>query len=255
MSHIITCRVGQEAILLDLDSADETVAGRNYELWRADTFTTKEPDTLEWIDTFVRAGDVFYDVGANIGQYSLYAAKRLGGQVVVLAFEPEALNFAKLNKNIRLNGLGEAITPYCLAISDEMALDYFYAKAFAPGAALHALGRPITQGDVPFEPQHRQGVMAVSLDDLTGRFSLPFPNHLKIDVDGLEDRIVAGAGQTLVDPRLRSVLIEVYMHQDVAARIEQAFFGRGFRLHNAAQVDYRPGIVQNLIFVKASSAP
>ena len=113
-----TCVVGGETILLDLDS---DVAGdggeRNYELWRADGYATKEPDTLAWIDGFLKPGDVFYDVGANIGQYALYAAKRLGGQCRVLAFEPEALNYAKLNTNIVLNGQSETITAYCLAVT------------------------------------------------------------------------------------------------------------------------------------------
>src|SRR6516225_6500482 len=42
-------------------------------LWRARTLLAKEPETIEWIDSF-RAGDVFWDVGANVGLYSLYAA-------------------------------------------------------------------------------------------------------------------------------------------------------------------------------------
>ncbi len=90
--------------------------------------------------------------------------------------------------------------------------------------------------------------MAVSLDDLTGRFGLPFPNHVKIDVDGIEDKIVAGASRTLEDPRLKTVLIEVYMFEDMARKIEAAFFSRGFSLANAGPVDYTEGIVQNLIF-------
>ena len=42
---------------------------------RADTYATKEPETIEWLRDNLRDGDVFYDVGANIGLYSLYAAK------------------------------------------------------------------------------------------------------------------------------------------------------------------------------------
>ena len=249
MSSIVTCQVGEETILLDLDSGEggET-RERNWELWRAQTYTTKEPDTLAWIDSFLRKGDVFYDVGANIGQYSLYAAKRLKGDCRVLAFEPEALNYAKLNKNIVLNGLSEAITAYCLAITDRSALDVFYVKAFSPGASLHALGQPIGQGEKPFPPSHMQGMMGVSLDDLVGRFSLPFPNHIKIDVDGIEDLIVQGARRTLADPRLKSVLIEVYIHKDIAFRIKEMFGQHQFILHNAEAVTYEPGTAQNLIF-------
>jgi hypothetical protein len=45
-------------------------------LWRAETLLTKEPETIEWIETF-NEESVFWDVGANIGVYSLYAAARL----------------------------------------------------------------------------------------------------------------------------------------------------------------------------------
>lgn len=251
MTTIVTCRVRDHDILLDLDSNIEAPGNSNRELWRANTFDTKEPDTLDWLDSALRPGDVLYDVGANIGQYSLYAARRHQGRVSVLAFEPEALNYAKLNKNIVLNGLMGVVVPYCLAIADRTAIDRFYTQAFSPGAALHTWGKPETQGEKPFEPRNLQGMMAVSLDDLTGRFGLPFPQHVKIDVDGIEDSIVAGATRTLADERLRTVLIEVFMHRDVADRIRTAFLSHGFELANASSVDYTPGIVRNLIFRRA----
>lgn len=249
MGIIRTCTVRDKTILLDLDTDRESDDGvRNYELWRAGHYDHKEPDTLDWIDGCFKEGDTIYDIGANIGQYSLYAAKKLNGQAQFLAFEPEALNFAKLNCNILLNDLGGAITAYPLALSDRTGIDYFYSKAFKTGASLHALGRTITQGEKPFEPQNRQGVMAVSLDDVTGRFGLPFPAHIKVDVDGIEDRIVAGAYKTLRDARLKTFLIEVYMHKNMADVIKTAFFDAGFTLSNADVVDFSEGIVQNLIF-------
>jgi FkbM family methyltransferase len=251
MGIIQTCHIRSQTVLLDLDSDQEDEEIRNYELWRAGHYHNKEPDTLDWIDTFFKEGDTIYDVGANIGQYSLYAAKKLKGNATFLAFEPEALNFAKLNKNILLNDLGECFTAYGLAVSDHMAIDHFYSKAFKTGAALHALGRSITQGEKPFDPQNRQGVMAVSLDDLTGAFGLPFPNHIKVDVDGIEDRIVRGATQTLQDQRLKTFLIEVYMHKNIAEEIKAAFAKTDFELSNADVLDFSEGIVQNLIFTRS----
>ena len=246
MGETISCNVREQAILIDVEADDE--GARNHERWRANSFNEKEPDTLDWIDTWFRPGETIYDVGANIGQYALYAARRLDERARVLAFEPEALNYAKLNRNILLNGLGEVVTAYPIALSDRTGIQHFYSRTFAPGAALHALGEPVTQGAVPFTPQNRQGTMAVSLDDLNGRFGLPFPNHVKIDVDGIEDKIVAGASRTLEDARLKTVLIEVYMFRDMAEKIEAAFFKRGFALANAIPVDYSEGIVQKLIF-------
>jgi FkbM family methyltransferase len=248
---IRTCQVRGLSLQLDLDSETEEPGTRNYELWRAGHYDHKEPDTLDWIDGRFRPGDVIFDIGANIGQYSLYAAARLGGRARILAFEPEALNFAKLNRNILLNGFGETITPYPLALSDRTGLDRFYSKAFVTGAALHALGRAVSQGEQAFEPRNVQGTMAVSLDDLVGRFGLPVPAHLKIDVDGIEDRIVDGAQALLADTHLRTVLIEVYSHGDIVDRIEHAFSRAGMVLHNAALIRRGQGLANNFIFVRS----
>jgi len=250
MGDIIVCKVGEESILLDVDSKVQKDNERNNELWRAETYETKEPDTIEWINSFFQEGDVIYDVGANIGQYTLYAAKRLKGNCKIFAFEPESLNYSKLNKNIVLNNLTDIVTAYCLAISDRMELDVFYVQKFAPGAALHSWKKPETQGEIPFSPQNRQGMMAVSLDDLTGRFSLAFPNHIKIDVDGIEELIIDGAQSTLADPRLKSVLVEIFTHKGNASRINETFQKSGFILHNADLIKHEAGIVQNFIYKK-----
>ena len=250
MGKVVECSIGGVKVLLDVEPETAEGETRNFEQWRADTYATKEPDTIAWIDSFVHPGDVLYDVGANIGQYGLYAARRLQGKCRVFAFEPEALNYAKLNRNIVLNGLTGEVTAYCLAITDRTALDTFYVKSFAPGAALHTWGRPVTQGEAAFEPKNRQGSMGVTIDDLTERFGLPFPTHIKVDVDGIEESVVRGARRALTDRRLKTVLIEVFMYGDIARRIQEAFYAAGFVLHNAATVDYKPGIVQNLIFIR-----
>lgn len=251
MSVIQTCTVRNQTIQLDLDTDQESQDGiRNYELWRAGHYDNKEPDTLDWIDQHFNEGDTLYDIGANIGQYSLYAAKCLNGNAQILTFEPEALNFAKLNRNIVLNNLGQTITAYPIAVSNTTRIDHFYSKAFKTGAALHALGRPITQGAKAFEPQNRQGIMAVSLDDLTGKFGLPFPTHIKVDVDGLEDQLIEGTTNTLKDPRLKTFLIEVYMHGNIAKKILEAFTTSGFTLSNADLISFTPGEVHNLIFTR-----
>ena len=66
------CTVRDLRIDLELDSEEEGGQVRNYELWRAGHYDSKEPDTLDWIDTHFSPGEVMFDVGANIGQYSLY---------------------------------------------------------------------------------------------------------------------------------------------------------------------------------------
>ena len=67
--------------------------------FRVDSFSHKEPETLEWIDGFVK-GSVIWDIGANVGLYSCYAAKARNCQV--FAFEPSVFNLELLARNIFL---------------------------------------------------------------------------------------------------------------------------------------------------------
>lgn len=201
--HVAVCLVRGQVIKLHVTS--------QVEKFRADTFETKEPETLDWIDQHVRPGDVFFDVGANIGLFSLYAAKR-GARVY--AFEPEALNCAQLNRNIVLNGLGERVTAYATAIADRDHLDELYIRSFERGAALHNVGSAVDGEGGTFTPAHRQGVLCTSLDSLHLKFGLPAPHHIKIDVDGFEKKVLAGAKAVFRSGSVRSALIEIATSED-----------------------------------------
>jgi hypothetical protein len=94
------------------------------EFKRCATMFIKEPQTCEWIKSEVKAGQVFYDIGANIGIYSILAAKYVGGVGRVYAFEPHNANFSRLLDNIAANGLGEIVVPCNLALYSR---DEFFA--------------------------------------------------------------------------------------------------------------------------------
>jgi hypothetical protein len=104
--------------------------------WRADTFFTKEPETIEWIDGF-KHGEVLFDIGANIGLYSIYAAKT---GIKVLAFEPESQNYALLNKNVFLNRCADNVMCLNVALSDKDSVDYMYIPIFQAGGAINCFG-------------------------------------------------------------------------------------------------------------------
>ena len=78
---------------------------------------TKEKDTIAWIDS-MQPGETFIDIGANMGIYTIYAAKR---GLKVIAFEPEAQNYALLCRSIMINELD--VQAYCVALSDEWKAD------------------------------------------------------------------------------------------------------------------------------------
>ena len=174
--------------------------------WRVDTFFTKEPETLEWLDGFAET-DVFWDIGANIGLYSLYAAA--ARHVKVCAFEPSFSNYSLLNRNISYSELGKFIQAYCVAFSNESTLSSLFLSSTDDGAALHTFGSEKDWKGQPFVSAFAQGMIAFSIDDFLQSFSAPFPTHIKIDVDGLEPLILSGAAKTLRDERLKSVLVEV----------------------------------------------
>jgi hypothetical protein len=77
------------------------------------------------------------------------------------------------------------------------------------GGALSSFGTTIDESGRRFVPKFRQGTVGYSVDSFVERFDPPFPNHLKVDVDGIEDRIIAGAQTTLRDARLKSLSVEL----------------------------------------------
>lgn len=242
--RLYTCHVRCHEINLWVESVIER--------FRARTYSTKEPETLDWIERFVQPGDVMYDVGANIGIYAIFAAKHMQGRGKVYAFEPEALNHAKLSKNIHYNGLSGIVVPCCLALTDKLCFDIFYLHPnnfeemaggqLVPGSALHSFGEEKDYSGKSFRPFHTQGTIGVHLDYLWGVWGLEFPNHIKIDVDGLEEKIINGATKTLEDRRLKSVLIEISEKtggaDPIRRRLTQAGFTqvKDFAAHSSEQL-------------------
>ncbi len=176
-------------------------------LKRAQTYSIKEPETLDWIDKF-EPDTCYFDVGANIGQYSLYPAKKYGDSVRIYAFEPQSNNYYALNKNIFLNNLRENILSYCVAISGCTEFSTLYIPKFIPGGNRSQFGKEDIE-NMKVSATHTQGMFGVTLDDLCEKWGLPCPNYIKIDVDGIEIPILKGAKHVLARPDLKSVIIEL----------------------------------------------
>lgn len=212
-------------------------------LYRAQTIYTKEPETVEWI-TKASPSQVFYDVGANIGIYSILAAQA-GHQVY--SFEPTHFNYSLLNKNIYLNNLSSKITAYPFAISNEMKFDTIRLGSVEDGSALHSFGVNLDHNHEAFQPVFQQGCISFSLDQLIFERNLPCPNYLKIDVDGLEHKIINGAKTLLRDQRLQSILIELNEKLSVDNQLILDIQKYGFSLK--VKGDLHLGIC-NLIFYR-----
>lgn len=181
-------------------------ANEELHLLRAQWLETKEPETLDWIDSF-GPREVLYDIGANIGVFSVYAA--LHRDCGVFAFEPEAKNYACLVKNLYLNGLGRRVKALNLGLHDRTAIEFLQLHGMESGAALHALGEPVDWRKERFQPKFEQSVMAFALDEFIEGFGVPLPNHVKLDVDGNEPKIITGGKRTFSSPALISLMIEM----------------------------------------------
>jgi FkbM family methyltransferase len=166
-------------------------------------FDDEEPETLAWIRTFA-PGEVFYDIGAATGLFSMYAALKEGTQV--FAIEPKGTSFGVLIEHLALNGLGARVFPLCVALSDVTEATRLTLSALAAGSGGNSLGGAPDQFGLT-RSVFEQGALAYRLDDLIATFRLPPPTHLKIDVDGIEGVILRGAPLALGGAR--SVMIEV----------------------------------------------
>ncbi len=178
--------------------------------YRAKSLLTKEPDTISWIEDYFNPDEIFYDIGANIGVFSLYAAKQ---GLKVYSFEPESQNYAILNKNIRLNNFKHEIVSLNIALNNIDTISYLALGSVDPGSALHSFDK---KEDIA---RFTQSVLGYSLDGLIRHFSLDIPNHIKIDVDGNEYRIISGMKETLQNEELKSLCVEIDMNIDLDNKI------------------------------------
>jgi FkbM family methyltransferase len=193
--------------------------------FRARTFNTKEVDTLDWIDANIKKNDNFFDIGSNIGIYSLYASKRKA-ECKIYSFEPEYSNLDQLKKNILINKVFN-IYPYSIAFSENTGLSYLNLQDITPGSALHTessldIDKTLSSRDIVF----KEGVATYKIDDFVLLTNI-FPNLMKIDVDGNEINVLKGAMNTLKNNKLRSIILELDF-KDKAKEIKYILSTSGF---------------------------
>lgn len=186
------------------------IISNEIEQWRYDTFWDKEPETLKWIDSF-KDGDTFFDVGANIGIYSLYCAA-IHPNCNIWSFEADLNNYYQLEKNVRINYFF-SILPQNYIISDKSGKMGFKTKSSEMGSS----------GGQMEEHGSR---ISETIDSLS---IFSEPNHIKIDIDGQEWKVVQGMTETLKNKNLKSVLIEI---NDNKIEIFKAFYDAGFTSDN-----------------------
>lgn len=202
----------------------------------------KEPWTIKWIEDFVRPGDVMYDVGANVGTYSLVAAMFAKKQLQVFAFEPSFATYSSLCHNIILNDCQDSIIPLPIALSSKTGLVDLELSSLEPGKGLHVFDKSRQTGRNGNTARYKQLILTYKLDDLVNEFNLPVPNHLKVDVDGTELDVLRGAGRTISDERVRSLMIEVNEDEYGSDReLVEELQTKGFQLSSRSKREDAPG--------------
>jgi transketolase len=137
-----------------------------------------------------------------------------------------------------LNNCQASIVPLQIALSDHTCVDVLNYSNLTPGGALHALGEAIDYKGETFQPVLEQPVLTFALDDLIKHFSLPIPNHIKIDVDGIELKILRGAEEALSHPLVKSVLLEVEEGDRESERIVEFLQDKGLKFHSKHRYVY-----------------
>jgi len=170
-------------------------------------FLDKEPEVLKALDVYLSDGDVFFDIGANIGVHSIYAAKICSAKVY--AFEPEYSNLHLLKENIIMNQLEKNIIPYAIALSNELKITKLHLQDLQPGSACHSESRKnihVTKSG--FQVKWAEGIASFRMDDICDQIQ-QVPNVIKIDTDGNELEVLLGANKTLQHSKLKVVIIEL----------------------------------------------
>lgn len=191
---------------------------------------SKEPETVNWIETFFKPGQVMYDIGANVGAYSLIASKFFNGDLKVYAFEPAFQNYNQLCKNLVLNHCGASVVPLQVALSGSTSIETFNYRNIVPGSAVHALGEPVNHLGDTFAPALSQPALTYRADDFIIQFKIPPPNHIKIDVDGIEFELMRGFDKTLDGLSVESILLELNEERGHREDLLSYLDSKGFKL-------------------------
>ncbi len=142
---------------------------------------------------FLRPEDLFLDIGANVGSYSVLASGVCKAHS--LAVEPVPSTHARLLRNIALNELSDLVVPCRTALGSQSGMIQFTADN-------DTMNRVAPSG-------YQGGVIEVPVTTIDGLL-IGFPSSIfwKVDVEGYEDQVFEGAGQAITEPSLKVLLLE-----------------------------------------------
>ena len=219
---IIPASVTRNGCRIYLNPADPVISGALF-------FNVYENSETRFVLSCLQPGDVFIDIGANVGYYTAMAMSRVGEQGLVIAIEPDPESFAYLEKTVAASGAGNARLVN-EAVSDRQGSGNLYINVDNRGDnRLHAFPGAVNKLEVKTTTLDQ--ILADQSCDLAGRSCM-----VKIDIQGSEGLALAGAGNTISEAGDLTLLFEFWpaglqaMGTDAAALLRK-LESRGMQLY------------------------
>ncbi len=163
-----------------------------------------EAPECRFVQSYLRPGMTVLDVGANIGQYTLIAAERVGPTGHVHSFEPNPSVYEQLDRNVALNGFQDRCTLNDLAVTD---------RAGAATLSLHAPGENVFSSlgaHQRVDQVGQQAVRTITLDEYVENLAgTPVVDFIKMDIEGAELPALQGARRLLSRPDAPALIVEI----------------------------------------------
>lgn len=210
------------------------VSSRVEKEWRVNA-VKKEPWTVAFIEK-QPPGTLFVDVGANVGPYTMIA---VANGLKVLAIEPSFKSYARLCENLAVNGILDRALVMCCALSDKTDFDWFSYGDILEGSGGHKLG------EVDAQLFHRQYIPVMRFDHLLRLTKSTDRIAMKIDVDGFEPLVIAGAEEALKSGQVQAILLELDRKNEALLPV---LAGYGFR--EVGRVDENTPMAEDSSFGK-----
>jgi len=183
-----------------------------------------EPHVAKLISEQLKPGDVFYDIGANAGYFTLVGAKAVGAQGTVIAFDPHPFNVKTVREQVALNKLDDTCRVEPLAIAGEEGTLKFVVTEVNANAHLEDLKAPhLTNEGQVIE------VRAMRLDDYIA--SHPRPTLIKMDIEGAEVAAMNGARALLAGSHPPTCLISTHS-AELDRQVKEIFRQYGYTFKN-----------------------
>lgn len=197
---------------------------------------TYEPELQDVVLDLVNSGQTVYDIGANIGYFTLLFAKRVGSKGHVFAFEALPTNVDRLKNNIGINGFEDSVTVVHAAVQDRSGKSEFL---IGPSTGMGKVAGSGGRSRVEYEESiHIDGI---AIDDFIDVFGNPSPDIVKIDIEGGEILALPGMDKLLLG---RRPILLVELHGFEAAQVTWDFLVQKHYRMCTMELDYPP--VENI---------